>query len=86
MLKKLVCILFITFFSVTAFAGDKININTATKAELQTLNGIGSATADAIIAYRDEHGAFNDVLELDNVKGIGQKKVEKLSGSVSVAD
>ncbi len=70
----------------TAFAMDKININTATSSELQTLNGVGEATADAIILYREEKGLFTSVEGLVNVKGIGTKKVEKLADSLTVSD
>lgn len=70
----------------SAFAGDAININTATQSELQTLNGVGEATAAAIIQYREENGMFKSVDDLVNVKGIGNKKVEKLGDSVTVSD
>lgn len=88
MLKKgFLSLLLAMFLSVSlAFAADKININTATKAELQSLSGIGDSTADAIIKYRDENGAFTNVEDLTNVKGIGDKKLEKLAGQVTVSD
>lgn len=69
-----------------AFAMDKININTATKSELQTLTGVGEATADAIIQYRNEKGLFKSVEDLVNVKGIGSKKIEKLTDSLTVSN
>lgn len=69
-----------------AFAMDKININTATKYELQTLNGVGESTAEAIIQYREENGVFSSVQDLVNVKGIGSKKLEKLADSLTVSD
>ena len=50
----------------------KININTADVYELQRLPGIGEARAQDIVAYREEHGPFQSVDELDNVKGIGE--------------
>ncbi len=53
-----------------------VDINTASKAELSVLNGVGAKKADAIIAYRDSH-CFESVKELANVKGIGSKTVEK---------
>ena len=68
-----------------AYAMDKVNINTATKSELQTLSGVGEATADAIIQYREENGLFKSVEDLVNVKGIGSKKVEKFTDSVTVS-
>lgn len=55
-----------------------ININTASVRELQKLKGVGEVTAAAIVAYREEHGAFHSADELDNVYGIGEATVEKL--------
>lgn len=63
---------------------DFININTATFEELQTLSGIGEAKAAAIIAYRVEHGIFNDISEIMNVNGIGEKIFEKIRGQITV--
>lgn len=88
MFKKLfisVC-LAVLLTSGLAFAADKININTASKTELQTLKGIGDATAEAIIQYREQNGSFTTIEELINVKGIGSKKVEKLTDQIAVSD
>ena len=87
MLKKVLMSLFLAMVLSTgfAYAMDKVNINTATKAELQTLNGVGEATAAAIIQYREENGMFKSVDDLINVKGIGSKKAEKLTDSVTVS-
>lgn len=87
MFKKLLLAFVFAFALSTgaAMAADKIDINTATKAELQSLNGIGDATADAIIEYRTQNGPFLSVSDLEKVKGIGQKKAEKLAESVTVS-
>ena len=60
-----------------------IELNSATKEELIRINGIGEVTADAIIEYAETIG-FNDVSDLLNVKGIGEKKLEKISPYVYV--
>nr|WP_076387893.1 helix-hairpin-helix domain-containing protein [Vaginimicrobium propionicum] len=62
----------------------KINLNTATQSQLETLPGVGPATAQAIINYRDTNGTFSDITQLQNVDGIGAKTFAKLSGLVTV--
>ena len=61
-----------------------ININTADSEELQKITGIGPATAEKIIRYREENGAFSSVDELTNVSGIGEKTLEKMRPQVTV--
>ncbi|WP_341963086.1 helix-hairpin-helix domain-containing protein [Pseudomonas sp. RC10] len=57
---------------------ERINLNTASAEALQkTLSGIGAAKAEAIVAYRDENGAFTSVDELIEVKGIGKALLDK---------
>ena len=62
----------------------KININTATKEELDTLPGIGQATAQKIIEYRKENGKFKSIDELKNVSGIGESKFQKIKDLICV--
>lgn len=64
--------------------GAKVNVNTASETELETLPGIGPATAAAIIAFRQDNGPFTSVAQLGEVPGIGPKKLERISGSVTV--
>src|SRR5205085_3899030 len=61
-----------------------INLNTATAEQLETLDGIGPATAQKILAYRQEHGGFRSVGELDRVSGIGPAKMAALRDHVTV--
>ncbi len=62
----------------TAIAGERVNINTADAATIDAgLVNIGRSKAEAIVAYRKEHGAFKSAEQLAQVKGIGLKTVEK---------
>lgn len=63
-----------------------VNLNTATAAELETLPGIGPSKASAILAYRQSHGGFKSVDELDAVDGIGPATLASLRDLVSVGD
>ncbi len=65
-------------------AASKINLNTASQAELETLPGIGPALAQNIIAYRQEHGPFVIIDEIQNVSGIGPAKFEKIRDLITV--
>ena len=59
-----------------------IQLSSATAEQLDSLPGIGPATAQKILDYRAEHGAFRSVDELDEVPGIGPTRVEQLRGLV----
>ncbi|MDA0181782.1 helix-hairpin-helix domain-containing protein [Solirubrobacter phytolaccae] len=61
-----------------------INLNTATLEQLDTLDGVGPATAQKIIEYREQHGGFKTVDELDQVSGIGEKRLATLRERVTV--
>ena len=65
-------------------ASGRININTATHAELMSLPGIGEVIAQRIIDYRTQYGDFRAVEELLNVSGIGAKKLEAILDLVTV--
>lgn len=62
----------------------KVNINTANQTELETLPGIGSATAEKIIDYRNKNGKFSNIEDIQNVKGIGQAKYENIKENICV--
>lgn len=65
-------------------AARRININTATASELELLPGIGPAMASRIIEYRKTNGRFRNVEDLDDVKGIGPRTLEKLRPLIRV--
>ena len=64
--------------------GETIDVNTADEYELQRLPGIGEKRARDIVAYREEHGPFGSVDELDEVSGIGPGILEGLRDYVRV--
>ncbi len=68
---------------VKATSGGLININNATQAELESLPGIGPATAQKIIAYR-QSTPFQTIDDLENVSGIGPAKMNSVRGMISV--
>lgn len=75
----------ILFLSFTAGAFAAVNLNTATVEQLEALNGIGPAKAQAIVDYRKKNGNFKTVDELNNVPGIGDKTLAKLKPEITVS-
>ncbi len=70
-----------------AFAGHPVNVNTATVEQLaEALDGVGQSKAQAIVEYREQHGAFQHADELVNVKGIGLRTVDRNRDFIRVAD
>ncbi|MDP1794544.1 MAG: helix-hairpin-helix domain-containing protein [Acidimicrobiales bacterium] len=61
-----------------ADAGGIVNLNEASESELETLPGVGPATAKAIVDYRTQNGRFRSVDDLLNVRGIGPAKLEQI--------
>lgn len=68
----------------SAIPSGKINLNTATANQLDTLPGIGPAYASRIIEYRNSNGGFKTIEEIKNVKGIGEKTFEKIKELISI--
>ncbi len=66
-------------------AAAPINLNSATQGQLESLPGIGAATALRIIEYREKNGGFKKIEDLMNVRGIGEASFLKLKSMVSVA-
>ncbi|MEG0156195.1 MAG: helix-hairpin-helix domain-containing protein [Anaerovoracaceae bacterium] len=62
----------------------KVNINTATSAELQTITGVGPATAEKILLYRSTNGSFAAPEDLKKVDGIGDKTFEKIKDFITI--
>ena len=67
-----------------SYQPNSVNINSATEQELQSLPGIGPATASKIIEYRNTNGPFSKIDELKNVSGIGDKKFESIASMICI--
>jgi len=61
-----------------------VNINTADIARLCTIPGIGKKMADRVISYRKKHGKFRKTAEIMKVKGIGQKRFNKIRNLLTI--
>lgn len=64
--------------------GEKINLNTASAQELESLPGIGEVKAQAIITYREQEGPFQTIEQVMEVKGIGEKTFEAIRDWITV--
>src|SRR6266576_5456076 len=82
-MKRLVLLLVTLLFS--AFALAAVNINTASKEELDALPGIGPVKAQAIIDYRNANGPFKTPEDVMKVKGIKEGTYGKIKGLISVS-
>ena len=70
--------------AATTIIDKKVNPNKANSEELIRLPGIGPALAENIIEYRNSHGGFKSLEELEKVKGLGPKKLERLKDYLEV--
>lgn len=68
----------------TTDAGGLVNINTADEKALDTLPGVGPATAQKIIEYRETEGAFETPEDIMKVRGIGKAKYEKMKDKITI--
>jgi len=73
-------------FLFSAFAHAATDINTASQAELESLQGIGPAKARAIIEYREEKGSFASIEDLKKVSGIGEATIKQLHDAITVGN
>jgi len=65
-------------------AEHKVNINEASRAELMKLEGVGAGAAKKIIAWREAHGPFKRLHDLEKVPGVGRGVLEKNHGRIAV--
>jgi competence protein ComEA len=70
--------------SAAASPEQPVNLNTATLEQLDTLDGVGPSTAQKILDYREQHGGFASVDELDQIPGIGEKRLAALRERVRI--
>ena len=70
--------------TTAATASAPLNLNSASVAQLEALPGIGRATAERIVEYRQKNGGFKKAEDLMNVRGIGEKSFLKLKALIAV--
>jgi competence protein ComEA len=68
----------------SAPSNEKVNLNTATLEQLQTLPGVGPAIAKSIVEYRTKVGKFSKIEDILNVKGIGEKKFQRMKDRLTI--
>ncbi len=89
-LRVLLSLCLILLFSAAGSSAKKkpplkpVNINTANSEELQQVPGIGSATAQKILQMRKSYGAFKSVDDLLAIRGLGQKRLDKMRKYLTV--
>lgn len=86
-LTLLSLLLFLFFLATSLASAAPVNINTADAEHLETgIVGIGAEKAAAIVQYRQDHGSFASVDDLANVKGVGEKTIEKNRENLTVSE
>ena len=69
----------------TAALAEKVNINTASAEQIASaMTGVGESKAKAIVEYRNQHGKFKSIQDLEYVDGIGEKTIEKNSHKLTM--
>jgi competence protein ComEA len=86
-MKRFLIVLFSCLAFMTAsWAGELVDLNSATQAQLESVKGIGPAKARAIIDYRSKMGPFRNVDDLKKVTGFGEKTVAKMRSELTVSN
>jgi competence protein ComEA len=80
-MKELLFIILLAFFGSALAA---VNINTATQAELETLQGIGPVKAKAIVEHRKKNGPFKSSDDLEKVSGVGPATMKRVRKDITV--
>lgn len=84
-LRKLIFVLLVSLPGMLP-AAQVININTADKTTLMNIDGVGEKRAEAIIAYREQHGPFTSVDQLLEVQGVGESILKNNRENLTVKD
>jgi competence protein ComEA len=82
------CVLLTVLYAGAVFAApESVNVNQADAQTIaEVLKGVGLSRAQAIVEYREQNGDFRDAYELANIKGIGERTVEKNEAKIRLAD
>jgi competence protein ComEA len=83
-MKKILGLL-VALVAYVGMAFAAVNVNTASKEELESLNGIGPVKAQAIIDYRKKHGSFKSLEDIKKVDGVGDATFEKIRADISLS-
>jgi competence protein ComEA len=81
---KTLLVALVMWFAIYGVVMAAVNINTATKEELSTLQGIGEKRAQDIIDYRTKNGPFKSIDDLEKVPGIGPGRMKQIRSQISV--
>ena len=74
----------ITLLAFSSLAFAKTNINTATESELEALKDVGPVKAKSILEYRNTHGVFKSIKDLEKVPGIGTTTLQKIKNELTL--